>query len=125
MSFGVCGVERKRLAKFGFGFGEKALGQQLMSAIAVEFRMGTRIGFRKTWLSGSVDFQSKLAEGTFVVVGANTLGWSFWGASVRRLRCDSIKQRFGRGIRFQRERLAQLAGSTRRDRPFDKAVSPN
>ncbi len=83
--------------------------------------MGVGIGFGQTLLGDGFDFQSKLAERTFVIVGSDAFERSLlgrrhdcslgWSAGVRR---DRVKQRLGRGIAgSQRESVVQLARCAR------------
>src|ERR1700683_4223666 len=102
MGFRVRRVERRRLAEFIFSFREKSLSEQLMSTIDVELRVSFWIGLAEALFGGSFDFQSKLAEGTFIVISTDALN--------RRCLCrgdscslacsvaDHFKQIFGSGV---------------------------
>ena len=62
MRLGICCGQSNRLPEFHLRFGEKALSQQLMSAIDMELSVSLGIGFGQALLSSGVELQGEQAE---------------------------------------------------------------
>src|SRR5579863_2313426 len=77
MGLGVSGVQGNGFTELAFGLGEKALCQQLMSAVHMELGMGLGVGTGEALLGHRRDIYGQLAERTLVVISAQPFHGNF------------------------------------------------
>ena len=69
--------------EFGFGFGGESMGQKFFAEFEVKARMGAGIGSGKPLLGPASHLRGHLAEGVFLVVALDALGWGLRGGAAR------------------------------------------